>query len=287
MATAQNTNHSSTAGGNSANNKAVAKKQASALALDSAVLEKDAGTGLSHVTSRDLSMPRLKVLMQLSPEVNKSKQSYIEGAQPGMILNTVSQTLYDGDEGVLVIPCAFIPTYSEWSPMGDGARAPIKIYPGNSDILSKTKRDPKTFKDMIPNSGNYIQRDANHFVLIVDEKNNATQEALLTLKSTGLKTSRKWLSLMTSAKLQGKNGSFTPPTFAFTYRLKTTQESNEKGSWIAFTVHKDKPVEDVSLYTQAKDFSQRMNKGHHGLFNEAASNEKQLANETEKEQTPF
>ena len=99
----------------------------------------------------------------------KEKQSYIEGAQPGMILNTVSQTLYDGDEGVLVIPCAFIPTYSEWSPMGDGARAPVKIYPGNSDILSKTKRDPKTFKDMIPNSGNYIQRDANHFVLIVDQ----------------------------------------------------------------------------------------------------------------------
>ena len=95
MATAQNTNHSSTAGGNSANNKAVANKQTGVPALDSAVLEKDAGTGLSHVTNKDLSMPRLKVLMQLSPEVNKSKQSYIEGAQPGMILNTVSQTLYD------------------------------------------------------------------------------------------------------------------------------------------------------------------------------------------------
>ena len=120
-----------------------------------------------------------------------------------------------------------------------------------------------TFKDMLPN-GNYIQRDANHFVLIVDEKNNTTQEALLTLKSTGLKTSRKWLSLMTSAKLQGKNGPFTPPTFAFTYRLKTTQESNDKGSWVAFAVSKDAPVKNASVYAQAKEFSQRMNKGNHG-----------------------
>ena len=285
MATAQNTNHQTAADGNSANNKAVAKKQAGAVALDSAVLEQDAGTGLSNVTSRDLSMPRLKVLMQLSQEVNKSKPAYIKGAQPGMILNTVSQTLYDGDEGVLVVPCAFIPTYSEWSPIGDGARAPEKVYSGDSDILSKTKRDLTTFKDMLPN-GNYIQRDANHFVLIVDEKNNTTQEALLTLKSTGLKTSRKWLSLMTSAKLQGKNGSFTPPTFAFTYRLKTTQESNDKGSWVAFAVSKDAPIKNASVYAQAKEFSQRMNKGSHGLFNES-STEKKQENETEKEQTPF
>tara|TARA_Y100000034_G_scaffold133459_1_gene198966 strand:- start:616 stop:1476 length:861 start_codon:yes stop_codon:yes gene_type:complete len=286
MTTAQNTNHQTTAGGNSANNKAVANKQASVPALDSALLEKDAGTGLSQVTTQDLSIPRLKVLMQLSPECNKAKPAYIEGAQPGMILNTVSQTLYDGDEGVLVVPAAFVPTYSEWSPMGSGSNAPEQTYPSNSDILSKTKRDPKTNKDMLPN-GNYIQRDANHFVLILDDKNDTVQEALITFKSTGLKTSRKWLSLMTSAKIQGKNGPFTPPTFAFTYRLGTMQESNEKGTWVAWTVTKETQLEDANTYQQAKAFSEKITKGEISIVNEAASTNNQITGQDKKEEAPF
>ena len=96
MEKSANTNASNTtAGATSANvNKAVAKNRQTGIAvIDPAVLEKDAGAGLSQVTSQDLSIPRLKVLMQLSPECNKSKPSYIEGAQPGMILNTVTQEL--------------------------------------------------------------------------------------------------------------------------------------------------------------------------------------------------
>ena len=39
----------------------------------------------------DVALPFLKLLGQLSPEVNKRDGKYVEGAQPGMILNTVTQ----------------------------------------------------------------------------------------------------------------------------------------------------------------------------------------------------
>ena len=283
MEKSANTNASNTtAGATSANvNKAVAKNRQTGIAvIDPAVLEKDAGAGLSQVTSQDLSIPRLKVLMQLSPECNKSKPSYIEGAQPGMILNTVTHELYDGDDGVLVVPCAFVPTYSEWSPLGSGSSAPESVYSGKSDILTKTTRDPKTNKDMLPN-GNYIQRDANHFVLVLSRDGSTAQEALITFKSTGLKTSKKWLSLQQSAVIEGEKGKvFTAPAFAFTYKLGTIQESNDKGTWVAWTVNRENRLESANVYNQAKSLHGKIELGEVSIIKEPA----QLPNEKSKQE---
>lgn len=47
-------------------------------------------TGLENVTADDVSLPRYTMLQALSPQVNKRKDEYIEGAEDGMILNTAS-----------------------------------------------------------------------------------------------------------------------------------------------------------------------------------------------------
>jgi hypothetical protein len=57
------------------------------------------------------------------------------------------------------------------------------------------------------------------------------EPALITMKSTQLKKSRKWNSMMMSTKLMGKNGPYTPPMYSHLYRLTTQAESNDKGKW--------------------------------------------------------
>jgi len=55
---------------------------------------KNAGTGFENVTgAEDLALPFLKVLSPSSPELNKSKGKYIEGAQAGNIINTVTKEI--------------------------------------------------------------------------------------------------------------------------------------------------------------------------------------------------
>ena len=61
--------------------------------------------GFSEVTSEDLSIPFIRVLAQLSPQVNKRDGKYVEGAEAGMLFNTVLNEVYDGEQGLLVIPC--------------------------------------------------------------------------------------------------------------------------------------------------------------------------------------
>ena len=51
------------------------------------------------------------------------------------------------------------------------------------------------------------------------------------MKSTQLKISRKWNSMMNGLKLKGKDGLYTPASFSHIYKLKTTQMSNDKGTW--------------------------------------------------------
>ena len=63
-------------------------KRENAGALATNVFEADAGQGIANIKQEDLALPFLKVLGQLSPEVNTRDAKYVKGAQPGMIINT-------------------------------------------------------------------------------------------------------------------------------------------------------------------------------------------------------
>ncbi len=224
--------------------------------LPSNIFEEDAAKGLGKIGQEDLALPFLKILGQLSPEVNKRDGKYVEGSEPGMIFNSVSGELYDGVKGIDVIPCFYKLEYIEWKDRGEGPGAPVAIYDSSSDIMSKTKPDAN-YKDRLP-SGNYIEKTASHFVIITGD---SPSTALISMKSTQLKISRKWNSMMSGIKLKGQNGLFTPASFSHIYRLKTTQMSNDKGTWFGWEVSKVGPITDQSLYQQAKTFSENISKG--------------------------
>jgi hypothetical protein len=233
----------------------VTEKKSAPLPAD--VFEEDAAKGLGNIGQQDLALPFLKILGQLSPEVSKRDGKYVEGAEPGMIFNSVSGDLYDGVDGIDVIPCFYRLEYIEWRDRGEGLGAPINIYPSSSDIISKTTPDAN-YKDRLPN-GNYVEKTASHFVIILDDVLSST--ALISMKSTQLKISRKWNSMMSGMKMKGKNGLFTPASFSHIYKLKTTQLTNDKGTWFGWEVSKKGPLTSSTLYTQAKAFSESIAKG--------------------------
>lgn len=244
------------------------KTQGTALAIATA-FEEDATSSFAGMNQDDFALPFLRLLTNTSPEVGE-----IDGALPGMIYNTVTGQLYDGKKGISVIPCTYVRQYIEWAPRGSGSGAPIHIYPSTSDILSRTHREPGENKDYLDN-GNYIENTANHYVMVVDE-NGVPSPALIVMKSTQLKKSRKWNSMMQSVKLQGKNGLFTPPMYSQLYRLSTQAESNDKGKWYGWEVERIGTVEDEGVYQTAKLFSQSVNSGqvktkHEGEGAESAS----------------
>ena len=244
----------------------VATKKEGALATN--LFEADANQGAQNISQEDLALPFLKILGQLSPEVNKRDGKYVDGAEPGKIINTVTNKLYDSID---VIPCHYKRQYIEWQDRGQSTGAPVAIHEADSDIISQTVRG-KDYKDRLPN-GNYLDNTANHFVIYL---NTIPTSALISMKSTQLKVSRKWNSMMMGLKMQGKNGLFTPPTYSHVYKLKTVQMSNDKGTWFGWDVSKVGPVTDKSVYDMAKNFAISVGKGEveakHGTEESAPTN---------------
>ena len=214
-----------------------------------ALYEGDAHAGFENVKTTSLALPILKLLQNGSGEAQKRNQNYVEGAEPGMFLNTVTKKTYEGATGIEVIPCHYKLEYQEWADFGTGSGRPENIYSADSDILSKTKNEMG--KDRLDN-GNYILTVGQHYVLIID--GNSTENALISMSSSQGKISRKWNSMMMSITLDGKNGPYTPPSFSHKYRLTSVLNSGKGNQWYGYNVTKVGPVEEPALYERAKKF---------------------------------
>ena len=199
-------------------------------------LEESAGQGQENVTARDLKLPILKILYANSPVLDESDGKYLEKAKQGDIYNEVTGSLWKGKEGIVVVPCLYINTFNEWKDKGDSPGRPIKIHTDPS-IMSDTKRSEDN-KDRLPN-GNYVEDTGNHFVFILDKNYLPQEQSLIAMKSTQKKKSKTWNSMMQTRRMPGKKGYFRPPTWATTYRLTTTKESNSQNSWYGWVVEFD------------------------------------------------
>ena len=231
---------------------AQAKAVAKAAKLDLAVLASDSkdASGFGNLDmSRDIAIPYINILQSNSPQLNPSKAELVEGAKVGQFYNTVSQEVSDS---LNVIPVLYQLRYVEWKPREQGGGF-VESHHADSGILSKTKRDQVTFKDVLP-SGNYVATTAYHYVL-VQGKDGTWSQAVISMTSTQLKKSRRWNSLMLTQKVSGPSGSFTPPTYAVIYKLSTVSESNDRGSWFGYQ------VENADIYNEAKSFSTAASRG--------------------------
>ncbi len=237
------------------NQEANVAKRENAGALATNIFEADANQGAQNIAQDDLALPFLKVLGQLSPEVNKRDAKYVQGAEPGMIINTVTNELFDGEKGIQVLPVYYKRQYIEWQERGESSGGPVHIYEAG-DTLPKFKRG-RDNKDRLDN-GNYLDTTASHFVILLGD---SPSTALISMKATQLKVSRKWNSLMMVIKMKGKDGLFTPPTYSHIYNLKTVQMSNDKGTWMGWSVSKVGPVSDKGVYAIAKSFAEKNSKG--------------------------
>ncbi len=222
-------------------------------------IEQFADAGFDNVDSKSLALPFLKVLGQLSPQVTQGDSQFMAEARAGMIYNTVTDELYDGQKGIIVIPCYYKLEYIEWRDREKGAVAPVNVYSADSDIMSKTTRGDDG-KDRLEN-GNYIEETASHYVMVVEEEKSST--ALITMKSTQRKKSKKWNSMMMSLRQKRKDGKgfFKPAPFTQKYSLKTVLEKNNLGSWFGWEIEHMGQVESEETIKSAYDFYGSCKKG--------------------------
>lgn len=230
----------------------------------------DSGAGMEGATSESFAIPFLSVLQKGSPTADESLPTYVEGHKAGKIYENVSGAVYDGKEGVLIVPCAFRRVFVRWAPreLGGGFKGELapEVVAQMRDRGQAVEVDNKLLvplEDGILHDKkcDRLSDTRNHYVLLVDEKTGAWREALLSLTSTQIKKSKMLMSMLAGVKLASPSGMYTPPTFANMVRMTTLGESNDKGSWFGVKFELAGQVKRADVYAAAKAFHQTVAKG--------------------------
>lgn len=212
--------------------RAMTKAQEKAMAEAADLFADDAGAGQENVGAGDLAIPFLTILQSNSPQCKRSEGAYIQGAEEGMILNTVTEELFNGEEGIPIIPCGYEKYVVEWVPRDQGGGL-VGQHKPSAELQSKLRRDPESSRMVGPN-GNHFVDTAYHYVIAVDEENGKFVRAVMSFSSTQLKASRRWNSIMSERTMTRDGQTFTLPSFAFVYKFSTEPQSNVHGSWMGW-----------------------------------------------------
>ena len=237
----------------------IVKKQEGALV--NASFEQMSGLGFAETTTQDMSIPFLRILGAQSPQVDEADGAYVEGAKGGMIYNTVSNTVTSGKDGVLVVPCYYNRRYVEWKPRDQGGGYVGSYLPDDPIVATATRNDNND--EVLPN-GNLLTNTAQHFVLLLE--GDSYTRCLITMSSTQLKKSRRWLSQMNAMTAMGKNGPYTLPMMSQFYTLTTVPEQNDLGKWYGWAIARERQLDlsndfEKSLFENAVAFAKSVEAG--------------------------
>jgi hypothetical protein len=223
--------------------------------------QSDAGKGMEGADSETFAIPFIRILQKGSPQCDEDDGAYIEGAKPGMFLDTVSGRLYDGKEkGIDLVPCSFERRILRWGPRGGeggglkGIYLPEQVDRMQADGLVK-ELDGRLYvvanKDEVPDPkrSDRLNDTRSHYCLLMVD--GTVSEVLIALASTQIKKSRQLMSMLRQVVVNGLN----PPTFANVVHATTVPESNDQGSWHGIRFAQNGFVTDKQVYERAKAFN--------------------------------
>lgn len=252
--------------------------------------EADAGLGMEAVDSDCTAIPFIRILQKLSPQCEPSDGKYIEGAKDGMLLNTVTEEVMDGDAGITFVPVLFNRRIIEWegTESGSGLVGIHNLAEGLA-LMKDAKRDDKN-NDVLPN-GHCLVDAREHYGLVIKE-DGTSYPALISMTKSQLKISKRWVSRIMGIRLQGTKGPFNPPAFSHMYKLTTIVERNRDNKpYSNWKVELIGRVDDPNIVAEARMFLDGLNAGavqvDHNQMSNGSEEAAEGGNAGANDNTPF
>lgn len=194
-----------------------------------AYIKQGQNRGNENVSKDDLQLPRIDVLQALSPQVNKKKDEYIDGAEVGMLFNTLTRQLYP--EGVHVTPVSFVKRYLVWVDRK-------KDNEGGLRGVFDTEQEAEAFAQEQDDEDKLeVVATAEHLVLLDDGT-----EAIISMAKSKMKVSRKFNSLV---RLNDGD------RFSRRYKVTTVDDKGPKGEFQNISIsNAGYPSEEVYLQAE-------------------------------------
>lgn len=228
----------------------------------------DSGAGFEDMGRDDFAIPFLAPLQKMSPQVDEDSSKHIPGAKSGMLMNTVTQKLYDGKTGIRFIPCHRTHTFIEWIPRDQGGGFVAQYQPEDPKVREAIRANGGKFGKVKIGDGNDLVETFSVFGLLLNEDGTVDQ-IIISFSSANIKHYQKWMTTARNIQTRDDEGRrVTPPLFAHVYKLRTEFRENKKGAWHGWAWAFDgadaeacRLPEDSPLYLDAKAFRDLVKSG--------------------------
>ena len=175
-------------------------------------LQQGTGAGNENVSASDMTIPRLDIIQQLSPQLDPSGSKFIEGAKLGHVFNSLTGDLY---EHCFVVNLHFETRYQIFKKrqFGGGFEGSFDT-DGEANAYLDTNNLPRAQYDVV--------ETAIHKCLLLDEQGNPDQPVLIYMSGSKMKISKNWNS---EIRLKDPRAD----RFASVWTLSSIGEKNKQG----------------------------------------------------------
>lgn len=187
-------------------------------------IKQDSQRGSENVTTDDIVIPRLEVIQALSPAVKDGDPGFIDGARPGMLMNSVTKQVY-GKE-VMVVPVFYTKQWLVWKKRKDENNKPLE---GGFFGAYNSPMEAEDRKQQEGGDENHIEiiDTPQHLCLLINPTGGTVDEVMISMPRTKAKISRAWNSMV---RLAGGD------RFSRVYRIASQLEKKTQGDYYNFVV---------------------------------------------------
>jgi hypothetical protein len=251
---------------------ALAVPARTAIAAPSFMDDMDLGAGFEGVDKDSFAIPFLQLLQKMSPAVDEEHPKHIAGAKPGMILNTVTNELYDVKTTPLeLVQSAYKRSFIRWGNRdGDNGGFKGEVTPEEMDAIIARGEveniDGKLFVKSADGTvdvkkADYYADTRAHFVIVTSPTTGESMPAIISLASTQIKPSKNLMTSLQNKKVTVGGRVGTPATYANKIKAGISVNTNDQGTWYTMKFELDGLVTDPALFAQAKEFHKSISSG--------------------------
>lgn len=232
----------------------------------------DAGAGGEDMARDEFKIPLLRILQTNSPQVDGA--GAIEGARPGMILNTSTGEFWDVAKRPLVfVPCYRDHNYVEYIPRDPWGGGFVGIRSPSDELVMRLRKAQGKFGKLthaegttLPSTGQHVPTEiveTYYLFGLLFTPDDQMQQDVVPFVSTQIGKYQNLMTRYNSIRYPDASGArILPPLFAHRYLLSTEPQQNKKGKFYGWRIRleAEPPINsrlrlDDPIYEAARAFN--------------------------------
>lgn len=230
-----------------------------------------AGAGMENISKDEYSIPFLYVLDPKSPQCQPPNAGGVPGAKGGMLYNTATNELFDGEGGTIFLPVHRDHSYVERLKKLDGSPGDfVGLRSPDDPLVLELRKKFGQFGKLLTSEDHYLIETYYLYGLTVTD--GVGSPVLTPFKSTGIPAYKNFMTRVMNIQYVTAGGAMVrPPMWAHRWKLgtqyKPAKESGQSGWYVPrLWLEEEPPIKSRlkltdPLYIQAREFYENIKAG--------------------------